>query len=58
MTDRPALRLVNGGARVNAYGLTVASSRNLAAFLRSAAALGPERLLQLADELERQADAD
>lgn len=58
MTDRPELRLVDGGARVNSYGLTAAGSRDVAAFLRQAAALGPERLLALAAELERAADAD
>jgi hypothetical protein len=58
MTDRPNLHLVGGPhAAVNAYGLTAASSRRLAAFLRRAAELGPAELLALAAELERLADA-
>ena len=56
---RPALRLVDGPhAEVNKYGLTPPASRDLAAFLRQAAALGPAALLALVAELERLADAD
>jgi hypothetical protein len=50
------LYLVGGTAQVNAYGLTAAQSRELAAFLRLAAAVGPAGLLRLAAELERYAN--
>jgi hypothetical protein len=56
--DRPDLRLVGGPhATVNAYGLTPAQSRQLATFLRKVAYFGPDRLLEIAADLDQLADA-